>query len=445
MKKIAISIVLFLGVSVGALMAQTQTLSFMQTVPQSSQINPAYHTPYGGYIGFPVLSSLSMNFSSFFAYDDIIKRNPNNNDSLEISQQNFLKSLNKTNNMMLDFNHHLLDFGFRIKRHYFSLTYSHRATMYLRTDETFWKFVLEGNASDDILGKTVDLKNNRVQGIYYHQLALGYSYDINEALTVAIRPKVLFGMANISTDKSDLTLLTRAKTYDMVLHGGYAANVAYIDDVNNWAKNLGFGVDLGATYKWKDFLFSASVLDIGRIKWKDNARHYSFKADKGEVVFSGFDMNLLLSESDDLDKKIEDTLRSYGELIDTTQSYSTWLYPKITLGATYDLKGNHFSLLWRGDFANSYLYNNISLAYSRQLTRFFDVAVTYSIKDQSYDNLGVGLAINLLKFQIYMASDNLLTAFQPLSATGVNFHFGINIHLGKYNDTKASEDVEASY
>jgi hypothetical protein len=87
------------------------------------------------------------------------------------------------------------------------------------------------------------------------------------------------------------------------------------------------------------------------------------------------------------------------------------------------------------------------LGYVKKLGNILTLSATYTMANRQYYNFGAGFAANLGPFQIYAASDNIVSPFflnkytwtenneeksvkMPRSTKFFNMHFGINFVFG---------------
>jgi hypothetical protein len=69
--------------------------------------------------------------------------------------------------------------------------------------------------------------------------------------------------------------------------------------------------------------------------------------------------------------------------------------------------------------------------------RFFkglDLKATYTLDSYSYKNIGLGMAINAGKFNMYVLADNLLEYRDLSKANSLSFQFGFNFIFKDSND-----------
>ena len=125
------------------------------------------------------------------------------------------------------------------------------------------------------------------------------SRNITDKLRIGVKGKLLFGIAAVSIDNKSLGI-TVNEDYSHSIDANLAVNISaplnvYMDSNNNidslkfddtrfktasgvvdflsGKKNMGFGMDIGATYDLNDRItLSASITDLGFIKM-DQGRH----------------------------------------------------------------------------------------------------------------------------------------------------------------------------
>lgn len=470
-------IVAFLILSGYAQMAFAQmdnTIHLLPVIPQASYTNPAFKPKAKFYIGFPALSSIYLGVAhSGFAYRDMIKRNPANNDSLDLTLDNVIKKLAKNNYLSLNANEELLAFGFRAKKSYFSFSVTEKASFRFGYPRDLISLGWKGNGQFvDTLGesRTLDLSGIGLNFLMYHEFALGYMRDVRirtETFTVGGRVKYLRGMMNIWTQRNDLTLNIAEDDFAYTNNTGLLINMCgpdtllmQIDSINGKdsiseefnfnardfllnSTNKGFGIDLGAYYKLnKDFSFGISVLDLGYINWKkgggSDVRNYNSNVQ--DFTYDGVDINQFFNQEDSvMQQKMDDMLDSIADIfkITTTKnSYRSPLTTKMYLTAIYTItKHDKVGLLMRNEFFNKRWYPSFTVSYNKWFFNMLSAAVSYSVMNRSYLNLGFAMALNLGPWQTYVSTDNLYCLFDPEGTRTVNVHFGINFIFG-YKELK---------
>lgn len=441
------------------------TLYLMQNVPQSNQLNPAIQPECKVFVGFPALSSIYVNYSnSSFAYKDIIHQGTGlQKDSLVIDMNSFHDALQTRNFISQQVDITLFALGIRAKNMFFSLDVIERNDLRFSFDKEMITFLKDGNYN--FRGKTSNWGGLGLDAAHYRELGLGISRKINDQWTVGIRPKLLFGIANLNMDQSEISVYT-SSTGDLIrLQSKQRMNVSlpidridydangYVDDLNfnsddygaDFAmntQNMGMALDLGVTYKMdeKTTLY-ASITDLGFINWKSDT--YQFTQD-ATYEYTGMDLNQSGNSNAPDYKPIEDVLddltddlKDRFKLKDDINTYKTNLPTQIYLGGTYQTcKKLNLGALNRTEIYNGKVQSSLTLSANARLIKNISTSMSYSIVNNSYNNLGFGLATKLGPLQLYMVSDNIMAGINPKSAQNMNFRFGLNLLFGCKDKTK---------
>lgn len=420
---------------------QNLTLYNMEMIPQRMYTNPAFAHSNKVYIGLPVLSSMYINVSnSGFKYSDLIKHS---GDSLYVDYDNMLGKLAENNYFSVAVQPDLLSFGFRIKeKNYFSFNATEKVQFRFRYPKNFMEFIWKGNGG--LLGEEVNL-NFGVNATHYREYAIGYSREIDEKLTVGGKVKYLYGMENVWTEKSDISLTTDANTYAITAKSNVKINTSGVDtaigpedgpigDYLFKKKNRGLGIDLGGVYKYNEKLtFSASLIDLGFIKWKDAVSNYQSHDPNASYTYEGMDLNQMLNDSSD--NKFETMIDSLAKTfkIDTVHnSYKTNLSTQIYLGGNYNITEKiNAGVLFYSQIFDKSIHPGVALSYNQKVGRWLNFSVSYSIYNRSYNNVGLGLALGNGPVQFYIVSDNVLGAIFPQNTKNLHLNFGLNLSFGK--------------
>ena len=73
----------------------------------------------------------------------------------------------------------------------------------------------------------------------------------------------------------------------------------------------------------------------------------------------------------------------------------------------------------------------IAVSARKEFGKVFSLGTVYSIKKNTYNNLGMNLGLRLGGIQFYALTDNILAVFDPLNARSVNARLGLNLAFGK--------------
>lgn len=466
------SLLLFSGLILSNLVSaqkMNNTLYLMQNVPQSNQLNPAIQPECKVFLGFPGLSSIYLNYANnSFTYDDIIKKGTGlQKDSLVVDINSFHDALKPTNLITNQLDYTFFSLGIRAKKMFFTLDLSSKIDTRLGFDKGLISFFKDGNAA--YMGRTADLGAIGLEGTAYNEVALGVSKQVTEKLTVGVKAKVLFGVANMHMDQSDLSVYT-SESGDLVqLRSKQLMKVSmplditekadpdgtnYIDDIDindddmdakffSGTNNKGFALDLGATYQFdKKTIFYASILDIGGIKWNDTYELYqdaTFDWKGGDWSQSGNSNDPNYREIKDVMEDLTDSIADAFRFRDKTGSYSRALPTKVYLGGSYELnKRINVGAVSRTEIYDGKLRPSLTLSANTRVIRNFSASLSYSMVNNSYNNVGAGIAAKLGPFQIYAVSDNIL-AMNPNTVQTANVRFGMNMMFGCRKKTKKKD------
>jgi hypothetical protein len=445
-------------------MSQTMnSLYFMRGVPQNYQVNPAFQSDFNKFFGIPVLSALNIKVqNSPFALKDVVFYNSEIGSLITFlhplaDKQALLDQLNETNFFNTEFSVNLASIGFRAKKMYFTFDINERALAQLSYPDDFIQLPIFGPDS----GRVYDFNNFGLDFSVFNEFSIGISYKYSERLTVGMRAKILLGQANLQTDLFDVKFLRNQNSW--LLHSNININssspylsdyipivsnapidliLGKLDSINigsptrkelyNMAinpKNFGLGLDIGADYRITDRLqVSASIIDIGRIKWKSGVVNLTNQAD---YTFNG--MDLLLGGDKDFLQTFSDSLsNTFNQFTTSSTDYSTWLPAKIYVGAAFYVHPKiSFGILSRTDFYKGNVKQQFTASANLYPIRLLSTTFSYSIIDKSYKNLGFGLSLNLTPFNLYIISDTGPTAAMWWNeAKYVNLRIGLNLVFG---------------
>jgi outer membrane protein OmpA-like peptidoglycan-associated protein len=447
---------------------QNLTLYSMQAIPQAMYVNPGVMPLTKINIGLPGISSNYLNFSnSGFAMHDLFKADANG--GLLIDANSFLGKLKPTNRINLNVHTDLLSFGFKVKQNYFSFNLTERVDVRMSYTKDLFSLLVNGNGVDANLNRNM-LLNVGLDATHYREWGFNYTREvIKDKLTLGGRVKILSGMENVNTEKSSATLNTNSQYYALTATANIQANTSGVDDnsqknmasilgFNPSRKNRGLGIDLGGSYKLnKKFSFTASLIDLGFITWKDYTTNYVSQNPGASVSYKGIDIGKAFSDSANLGKSLSNLGDSAQKTLGiNTQhtTYHTMLATQLYLGGNYWLnEKNNVGLVLNGQYANKHISPAMSLSFNNKVGRWFSASLSYSMMNRSYDNVGLGLSFTG-PVQFYVVSDNILSFLildkyksdnssfvVPAYSKNLNLRFGINITLGKIPKDKDKDGV----
>jgi hypothetical protein len=430
-----------------------RSLIFMDLVPQRNQINPAFVPEYRLYVGIPFLSSVKAGYENNIKHDDIFIRK---GDSLVFDRDHILNSLNKEARINVNSGEEYLALGLKHGDNYFHFRVADNIQAQMNIKKNLLRFLLYGNGSSEYLGKNVNIGGSTINMSYYREYELGYARNIIPGLTAGVTLKYLQGIANILSNNTDFTLLTREEDFaieaasniniNMSVPGLGSGNIRSRNFLPN-IRNSGFAIDLGATYQVDPKInVWASLLNMGSIGWKENLRSYHTLDPGKTVVFDGFDINEYFDDKtfdrDHLDHVLDSISDVFG-IAETAEGYRTRLSAMLNLGGSYAFtEKDLLNALVRSQFFDGYSQTTLSLAYTRMLGKQAQIMISNTFYKSSVLNPGLGVAGNIGPVQLYLMAENFVAPFMIYNSTIFVFRFGVNLVFGKKVPDKEAAPIE---
>lgn len=461
MRKRLSTIIILAGLVLSLQGQNLDVTHFMRTSPFQNFDLPSYPTVYNGYISLPGgQMHMGLNLGAI-RYNNLFETDANGY-PVTLTATRFVNSLAKRNNYVgATASAELWGFGFRVKKKFF-ITVDHRlrANVDVRYSKALFGLPVYGNGA--YMQKPADM-NLSANVNLYHELGISFRHEINDRMSWGVRPKLLMGLANLRADKISAILTTDPSNYSLSLQYDAFARAAAIvpysltfDEENgftydidwnstaitkNLFKNIGFGIDLGFSFRpLPMFNVSVGVLDLGFINWKTNTTQMKsvlhdagrFYED-GNLVFAGLTSDDIqqLANGGSLDGLL-DTLAHYFPLdIGPSTAYTTPVPMRVVIQGDYEFAKHHtVSAAAQFRFASRYLQPSLTIAYDGSFFNMLDVCVSYTMQRMSFDNLGVGLGINLGYLNLYAGTQNIISAFAFKSASQLTATAGFVFNWG---------------
>jgi len=453
MRKLLIFSLVFISLS--QVMAQNNlTLYNIKPVPQRMAINPAFTPTCKWYFGTPALSSLNFSYNS-----RIIGLNELSS-ALEPNGSNYTLDMTKLSNVFSNgvsvnssYNHEWIGFGFRLRKSMWSISINEKLKSRVSLPSDFFRLVFEGNGGDNV-GDVFDL-GFAMDFIHTREFALGYSRSfIDDKLRIGGRIKYIAGINAIHTERNDLIFETSEKAFTYNVKSDLKFNSSLMPIDSNTTlnsvllgnqQNSGFGIDVGANIKLNRKLsISASIIDLGVVKWKGNLKSTFTKNPGVYHEYKGMDIQDFLVDSSNQKKGFEtfkDTLMEIIALDTSSESFSTGLMGEFYVGGNLRITKNHnIGALMYGSFYRKEFYPALTLSWNSQIGNILALSASYTIYRESYVNLGFGVALNLGPEQFYITTDNAIGSATD-NTRNLGVHFGWNHIFGKKKDKKIACEI----
>ena len=474
--------------------AQNSQVLYHMNLPQRHLLNPALRPTNSVYIGLPAVSGINLNINNnFFNYSDVLAQSGDSLITLlhpDFNIDNFISKIKDVNAIEPQVMVQLFGLGFNAgKDLYIFLDINERIEANVALPGDLLRLGLQGN--EPFIGKTIDFSSLRTDVMWYREAGLGFSKDITRNLRIGIKGKLLSGMASASTDVRSLGI-TVNDDYSHIIDADMTMNLSVpldtiLDADNNLSgfefdstrfdkgieivnyflsgENNGLGLDIGAEYAFSDRLkASVAITDLGYIKWKRDIKN--IKAE-GHYDFTGIDISDIYKREitfDSLMAELGDTLLNSFTATTEDTPFTTYLPFGVSAGASFNLTKN-FSLgvLSYTKFIGKQIKEALTLSANVNVGNAFSTTVAYTAANQTYDNLGLGLAFRGTIFQFYFLADRIPVTWNkivssdfnipdpvnkifgentiplPASWNTIHFRFGMNLAFGNRLKTKKND------
>lgn len=474
MKKIAILLVAaFALLGVNTANAQSRTSYFMEGSYFRSEFNPAL-VPTRGYFMIPGASGLNLNIgTNFLSFDNLIyKRGDQYVTALHksVTADDLMKQLPKTLKVNANVNVNLFGLGFYTKKIFWSVGANLRTDNNLSLSPDIFRAIKTlGNGTFN-LGSTAFSSNEYVEAY------VGTAFPLLDWLTIGVKGKFLFGLANAQAEFDKLYIDINENAVTAQLMGTWKANSPVFDNrplvagakevgfndllcINDMAymqqnlNNFGAAVDFGVEMRFfnNHLKVSAAVADLGIIKWAATSHI-------GGEVTGGFQYTGVEIGADGMTEEIVRPLDGSDTFINTDnliksgkyEGYPTRLSYSINVGAEYNILKNKiaFGVFSQTKMLNTSPYQEVTASVNLRPTNWLSATVSQTLHKGSAPSV-FGAAINFHPAMInfYLGVDfidsNYVSAGKvsgldiliPRNAnslclyTGMAFNFGRPKHL----------------
>lgn len=433
-------------------------LHFMRDVWQSNQSNPAIFSENKINVALP---NLYFNiFHTGAAFDNIVKKDGEGQSFFNVDDA--INSMEADNFLKVNVRGESLGFAVQLKN-VWQLSFQHGARFdaYINYPKEMAQLAWNGNAQ--FVGETIEFGPD-IQISAYNEFAFGLARQLGK-LTVGAKAKILTGIADVSTSRTHASLYTDPDIYQLTFDTDYRINASSLDGIdglsldfdalkfnfndfgfnpsnfsasNLFSSNLGFALDFGLTYQVTEKLqLAASVVDLGKINWEENTKNFT---SNGNTTYDGLDVSAIINDNSVSFEETIDTLDQILGFEESTGAYSTNLPTKFYASAMFDFNEKwRFGALFYTEKYRDETFPAFALSANTKFGKIFSVGAAYTIRNSSFDNLGVNIAATVGPAQLYVLTDNIVAAIDPYGSRNANVRVGINLLFGN-NSTVVAEE-----
>lgn len=423
------------------------TLYEFQNTHQSLHLNPAFRPNIQIYTSAGLgYASFSANHTGFALGDLLVPRAMD--DSLVFDVANALSKMSDLNRINFDIQNELFGFGIRLNQTHlmFSTVLKNQFDLFYPKD--LFRFAFEGNGAS-LLGQRADLDGLGFRLNAYMEYAFGANtLLLDDKLSVGGRVKLLSGLYNAQTTRSELGIYTSDSTFDITIDGAMSVNTSFLNpilDRNYFSgfgngfnfRNVGLGFDFGAQYEINDrFDVSASVIDLGFINWNSNNRN--FESEEVNFTFQGIDLNQLLADSANYFNAFADSLQGLLNTKENNDAYRNPLNTRFFVGGRMKVSEvAYVNALWYNEFVLGKYTPGVLLGGTFQLKDWLTVSSNYVLFGRFSQNLGVGFNLRFGAFQFFTMTDNLFGVLRLSKSQNWHLNIGMSASIGKPDNDKA--------
>jgi len=454
------------------LYSQHKALYLMNEVPNSLELNPAIQFDCQTFVQLPLISGAGFYYrNNGFSFNQAFNTNTGiNADSLQLDLDGLSEALGPRNHIREGAALKLLGFGFSYENWFFSAGISNRSSSRI----SFNRDVV--NARDG----NWDLSSNtprdiRIDGTGLHlinftEVALRASRELFPGFSAGIAVKYLAGSAYLQTRRSNIALITRESPLEvmavsnLLVRSSFPLDVqfndqGYISNVTSGIQSLsdlppllfswnhGFAMDAGVVFSYSEKLsFSASIIDIGFIRWRKNINVLS---QDEEFMFEGVDLDNILQQDQDSDllQALSDSIQSSFRLQESSDAYIAFIPARVFASTRYQLNSRlTLGAVIEGEFLSRRFYPSVSFQAIARPTEWLTASLNYSLMDRSFSTLGFSLVAGTGPLQFFLVSDHIPLSYVRESQSGLlipyrsrtlNFQLGFNLLFNCEADRKA--------
>lgn len=483
---------------------------FMEDTHYKQQLNPSL-LPKSNYINFPLLGAINTTISSTsFSYRDILDI-INNSDNF-YTNPDFMRRLKDKNNLNINVSTELLSAGWYRGKNFLSFNIGLRTDIGASVTKSMFSLLNEMNTDTEHWRKSnYNINNQQLNLNTYGEIGLGYARQINERLSIGGKMKIILGIGNMNLKVNNVMMnanlpddsrinqlqdpnyLSGINTPEKINRlkneiESYYAHLSvdarmestskglnlvvdeergYISKFDFNSKNLGIsgyglGLDLGASYKISDQLkVSASILDLGFIRWSKNAtkvalanpkgihiegKKYTNDIDPNNIIGSiesiETNMGLLQNDANEYMDRVNGSKMFNYEMLqlqagETGKTRKSVLASTFVLGAEYGFFQNKLGIgvLSTTRFIQPHSLTEVTLSANYRPKSWFNTTLSYSAIQSAGRSFGLAFKIG----PVFLGTDYM---FLGKNTNSINGFFGLSIPIGERKRNKENQNIQ---
>lgn len=441
------------------------SLYYMESVPQSSLLNPAHQPRCNMFI---TVASMSLHTETNIKASKLYSKTNDKWNFItdkDFDYSDLRRRFKRGARLNNQWSVELGNVGWRDRNGYWSIGISERFEASAALPSALFTMLDKGLPD----GTRLKFNSLRINAQAYHEFAVGYSLKLTEELTVGARAKYLSGITAVRTDIPRFSVNTGRDQWDIDIDASISASFPI--EVNTDAdgsisidsiemkemdlrealafalpgiRNPGAAVDLGMEYSFnKNFKVSAAVTDLGLIFWTGETNTVKAKSSFTytgpdidlDEFFDGTDMGELLT---DLGDSVKNSLTTSV----THKFFTTGVHPNIYIGGEYTpLHFLSLGLVSRTTFWKSSVSQNFNFSVNVVPYKFFSLTTGMNIDVKGCCTANFGFSLNLGPLQYYLMTNGLPVAyrkynidgdkvFAPNNVCDFNISTGLNLIFG---------------
>lgn len=452
--------VLTLSISANA-QQNLRTAYFLDGYTYSYKFNPAFQGERG-FLAIPIIGRTGVGLESDMALSSFLYPTPDGNLATfmhpSVSSDDFLGTLKDYNKMNVNLDIPVFAMGFYTGNFYHTIDLSTRIDGGFGIPKSLFGFMKEGSSKGvnswniSSLGARADARM---------ELAYGISRRLFDFINVGARFKMLVGFLHADLMMNDLNLKMAADEWSVAANGRLKVNgIVGIEDITdlstityptsfeeleNIETSSGCAIDLGVSVDFLEyFTASASILDLGFIKWSKGFTA-STPTDAEPWVFSGFENVQLKGVESFMDEQLDAIAEDLQQLFNITQ-YNESEAPVTNIGATAHIalearmpfyERLSFGVLGTHRFNGPYSWTEGRFSANVAPLRSLSASCSYAISDFG-SSLGAALNLHAGGLTLFAGLDSVLPFFNitpqyvPVENWNTNLTLGLNLTLGSY-------------